>query len=207
MSAIRSDKKLARLPAAQQDQLIAWLLDERLSYRQAQERLLQECRVKVSHMTVYKFYLEVCLPLRLRRAAQAANRLPERAGVVMGTWDASSVALVKQRYFELLAAPAADPKELALFATQVVHADRMRSDREKMKLQRQQTATALWLKRRALALSKWKFQTRAADLALRFAREIKTIAANRALDADAKIEQVRQRLFGSAPANPKEDKR
>ena len=196
---------LARLSAAQKEQLVEWLLDEGMSCRQAQERLLQEHKVKVTHVTLYNFYLVYCLPLRLRRAAEAADRLPERAGVVMTDWDASSVALVKQRYFELLAAPATDPKELALFATQIVHVDRVRAEHEKMKLQRQQAAAALWLKRRALALSKWKFQTRAADLALRFAKEIKTIAANRALDADAKIEQVRRRLFGEEPVRMTND--
>ena len=190
---------LAKLPAAQKEQLVEWLLDEGLSSRQAQERLLQEFNVKVTHVTVYHFYLVFCLPLRLRRAAEAANQLPERAGVVMMDWDAGSVALVKQRYFELLVAPTTDPKELALFATQIVHVDRVRSDREKLRFQRQQAAATLRLKRRALAFSKWKFQTRAADLALRFAKEIKAIAANRALDADAKIEQVRRRLFGEEP--------
>ena len=206
MRALRFDRKLGNLPAAQKQQLIEWLLDEGLNCRQAQERLLQDFNIKAGHTSVYNFYLQFCVPLRLQRAARAADDLPKRAGTLMTKWDPSSMALVKQRYFELLAAPAADPKELALFATQVVHVDRVRFDREKLKFQRQQAAAALRLKRRALALSKWKFETKAADLALQFAKEIKTIAANRALDADAKIEQVRQRLFGRTPANPKENK-
>ena len=79
---------------------------------------------------MYQFYLEECVPLRLRRAAEAANILPTRASVVMANWDESNMAIIKQRYFELLAAPAADPKELALFATQVVYAERARTQRD-----------------------------------------------------------------------------
>ena len=200
------DPKLAELPADQRDQLIEWMLDEGLTCRQAQEQLRAKYHVETNLTALYRFYLEECVPLRLRRAAAAANMLPTRASVVMANWDESNMALVKQRYFELLAAPAADPKELALFATQVVYAERARTQRDTLLFQREKAVADLRLKRQALALSKWKFQTRAADLALRFAKEIKTIAADRALDADAKIEQVRRRLFGRAPANPKEDK-
>jgi hypothetical protein len=199
MRAVREDRRLGKLPAQQRACLVEWLLDEGLSYRRAQERLLAEFNVKVAHTSVYYFYLQHCVPLRLRRAAEAANALPDVTGGVMSAWTEGSIALVKQKYFELLAAPSPDPKELALFASQAVHVDRERMDREKLRFQRQQAAAALRLKRRALELSKWKFQTRVADLALKFAKEIKSIAADRSLDAGAKIREVRQRLFGSAP--------
>ena len=199
------DRKLAELPADQREQLIEWMLGEGLTCRQAQEQLRAKYRVELDLTTLYWFYLEECVPLRLRRAAAAANALPTRTGAVMANWDESNMAIVKQRYFELLAAPAADPKELALFATQVVYAERARTQRDTLLLQRDKAVADYRLKRQALAFAKVKFQTRAADLALKFAKEIKTIAADRALDADAKIEQVRRRLFGRAPANPKEE--
>ena len=194
-----TEPKLSELPADQHAQLAAWLLDEGLSCRQAQEQLHAKYGVETTLTAVYGFYLEDCLPRRLRRAATAANALPGRAGTVMANWDESNMAIVKQRYFELLAAPAADPKELALFATQVVYAERARNQRDTLLLQQEKTRADLRLKRKTFALKKWLYQTRLADQALRYVRDIKTIAADRTMDDKDKIEQVRRRLFGRRP--------
>ena len=55
-------------------------------------------------------------------------------------------------------------------------------------------------KERQMALDREKFEFDAAEAALKEVAALKSIAADRTINHDAKIAQVRQRLFGLAPA-------
>ena len=199
----RSDSKLLNLPQHQQDALADWLLDG-MSYADARERLHMDFNVQSSEAALGGFYQHVCAPLRLRRASEAANALPELAGGLTTGWDVASVALVQRKYFELLAAPFADPKELAVFAMQIADINRGQLERAKLEFNKQKHAETTQIKTADLALQREKFEFDAAKKAIEHAAAIKTIATNRSLDSDARVEQVRLRLFGSAPQSSTE---
>lgn len=159
----RSDSKLLNLPEAQRDALADWLL-EGISYVDAKERLHMDYCVETSTAALGGFYQHYCAPLRLRRAAAAADALPELSGGLMADWDAASIALVRQKYFELLAAPFADPKEVAVFAAQVGDINRGKLEREKLRFNRQKEAVRTRLKRREMGLSREKFEHQKLDV-------------------------------------------
>ena len=190
----RSDSVLANLQPQQRDALADQLLDG-LSYADAKEWLHMEYSLETSASAIAGFYQHFCTPLRLRRASEAANALPELSGGLMANWDEASVALVKQRYFELLAAPAADPKSLAVFAMQIGDINRGRLERDKLAFNRQKHEETQRLKEQDLALQREKFEFDAVKKAIEHAKEIKTIAGNRSLSSETQINLIRRRLF------------
>ena len=195
----RSDSPLAKLPEHVREQLIAWLVDENLSYAEARERLHLDCNVETSEAALGGFYQHFCRPYVLRRSAEAAERLQETTGELMQSWDEPSIALVKQTYFELLSAPHPDAKLVAVFAMQIADINRGKLERDKLEFNREKHADTHSAKMQDLALQREKFETDAAKKAMAFVAEIKSIAANKSLDSDARVEQVRLRLFGAAP--------
>ena len=200
----RSDSSLANLPPATREKLADLLLDGG-SYADAKEWLHMDCNVETSEAALGGFWQHFCAPQRLRRAAQAADAFPELAGGLTEDWDAPSVAMVKQRFFELLAAPAADPEQVALFAKQIGEINKAKLEQAKLDFNRQRHEDSHRLASETLTLSREKFETDAAKLALRFVAELKTIAGNRGLTEPARIDAARRTLFGQDPnAQPKE---
>jgi hypothetical protein len=55
-------RKLGKLTAAQQDSLIRWLRDDKLTYAAARERLVKEFGVKVSDCALSRFWQRHVLP-------------------------------------------------------------------------------------------------------------------------------------------------
>ena len=192
----RSDSKLAALPQAVRDALAEKLLDGE-SYADAKEWLHLDHCVETSEAALGGFYRHFCAPLRLRRAAEAADALPELAGGLTADWDAGSIALVKQRYFEMLAAPYADPKELAIFAMQIGDINRGKLEAEKLAFNREKHEGTQRVKEETLALAKDKFQRDTCEKFLVWINDerAKAIAGSGATNAE-KIEQLGQAMFG-----------
>lgn len=182
----RSDSKLLNLPPSQQDALAAWLLEEGISYAEAVSRLKDRFTVKTSEGSLSHFFAAVCAPRRLRRAAEAAKDLSLSFGGSSGSrsqsqsFEASSDALLQQKYFEVLASPSADPKEiLALgnLAAELKRIDLARSDSSRKLLELEERKEARKIKQAAHDLAVQKFE----DLKSRTAqaRDILEAAKNR----------------------------
>ena len=116
MAKERSDSTLGGLPLHQQEQLITWLIEERISMQTAVARVRDDFGVRSSLTAMYRFWGRHCAPRLLRYAAEASDALPEAAGGLTDSWDKSSEQYLKQKYFELLSKPGmVDPKELIAF--------------------------------------------------------------------------------------------
>ncbi len=139
------------------------------------------------------------LAYRMGEAQDASNSVD---GALPQDAEERSKRAVKARVFELTLSSLGGKEVLAL--------ERMNRqsefEREKLAFEREKFAENARQKREQLALSREKFETSASELAMKHAAEIKTIAADRSLNADAKVAQVRQRLFGFAPTATTEAK-
>ena len=203
---IRSDSVLDSMPLHQQDALIEWLIEEKIAPELAVDRLWKDFGVKTSRTPVDTFYQRHCAPRLLRRSHVAAMNFAGEADGLGEHWAAPSKALIRQKFFDVMTAPVADPNQLVAFAKMVADLERGELDAKKLAFDQQKHAETNALKREDLALQREKFETSASELAMKHAAEIKTIAADRSLNADAKVAQVRQRLFGSAPGAATEAK-
>jgi hypothetical protein len=192
--------QLDRMPEKQRETLLKWLTEDALTYDEARKKLRTEFGVRVSPTTITVFWQRYCVPRLLRRSHEAAMGLAGDIKDLGAHWTDSSRALVRQKFFDVLTAPLPDPVQLRTFATMVATVERGERERERLELQRRRNTSQERLRYRTLALSKWKFEMKAAELAIQYARDIKTISTDRALDAQAKLEAVRQRMFGNAPA-------
>lgn len=76
--------RLEQLPAAQQQTLIAWLSEERITYAQAQARLKAEFGVRTSASALSHFWKAVCQP-RIASAAVLQDTSGHSAATVLLT--------------------------------------------------------------------------------------------------------------------------
>ena len=153
----RSDAVLLNLPAHQQDALAAWLMEEGVSYERAVERLWMDFSVKTSEASLSSFWQKVCAPRRLRRAAEAADALPGAAGGLTANWKESSVALLRQHFFEMLAAPAVDPGDLLKFGMMIADVDRRELKERELSSKEEGFRLKYEQKERELKLNQEKF--------------------------------------------------
>ena len=145
----RSDAKLLNLPAEQQDKIADWLLDGvetedglTTSYKAVAAQVYLDLGVKTSVGALYEFYRQVCAPRRLRRASVAAEQF---AGVVNEGADfaAPTIALLRQKAFEILAADKTDPKELLAFFGSVLDQQKLELKTRELDLRSQDTQIKL----------------------------------------------------------------
>lgn len=115
-----------------------------------------------------------------RNSAQVAARFAEENPQV----ETGFVQMLKQVAFDLLSSPNPDPTAIAQIAGQA------------LKLRDQE------LKSETLALQRDRFQFSAAEACLAHLPSLKAIAADSSLDSSAKVEAIRNRLFGPAPTLP-----
>ena len=159
MSKERSDSTLGTLPLHQQEQLIAWLIEERVSPQRAVKRVLDDFNVVTSVTAMYRFYQRHCTPRLLRFAREAADALPEASGGLTESWDQSSEQLLKQKYFELLANPEqVNPKELIAFGQLVQNGQMLTLKRRELSSKEEGFRLKFEQKNRELELAEAKFE-------------------------------------------------
>ncbi len=179
----RSDSKLLNLPEEQQAQLAEWLLSG-MPYHRARECVEKEFHVSTSLASLSAFWDEVCTSALITRRQQAVTTADEIAAEVIkkpGQFDSATIDAIKQKAFELSISPHAAPGDvkdifmlLLKARDQNIKADQLRLNRE-------------------------KFEFDAARSALEKLPDLRAIAGDRSLDDNAKLNAVRQRLFGTAP--------
>lgn len=187
MKKTRADAKLLNLPEEQQARLAEWLLDG-MAYHAARELVLKEFGVTTSLAALSGFFSEVCVPALLRRrsrAVGAADALVDDAMRNVGRVDAALIEALKQRAFEVLMKPNADPQEIAAVLGQAL------KSRDQSIKERQVE----------LAESRWQFD--AAKECLAHLAELRAIASDGGMDQAGKLEAVRRRLFGEAAEGAK----
>lgn len=178
----RSDSKLLNLPEEQQAKLADWLLDG-MPYHAARVQVEKEFGVSVSLRAFTDFWHQVCGPAlihRRRRAVLTAEEIASEASNIPGRFDAATIDALKQQAFELAIRPNANPKDVHSLFSLVLKADEQTADRERLRLDRE------------------KFEFNASRAALAHLAELRVISANPKLDETAKINAVRERLFGKA---------
>jgi|SRR5581483_2925152 len=184
MSKPRSDAKLLNLPPKVEDQICDWLnygIDGDTKYETVREKIYEKFNIRTSVGALYEFYRQIAAPRRLAKAAAAAGNLKEEASARGAHFKEASLAVLQQKGFEILAQQHTDPKELVAFFGMILDADRLAIDKQKVELQRD------------------RFEFSAAKAALKHVRELKIISSDKSLNEEAKIEAVRERLFGKAP--------
>lgn len=186
MRKTRSDAKLLNLPEEQQAQIVQWLLAG-ASYLQAQQLIKKEFGLGVSLSSLSYFHSQAVQPHLLRRRSAAvavAEEIATEAESNPGRFDQATIDALKQKAFELAIAPNADPGDVkSLF----------------MLLQK---ARDHELKERQVGLAENKFQFDAAKACLEHLPKLQAIAKKPGLDDWAKIDAIRQALFGTPPAEP-----
>jgi hypothetical protein len=183
MSKPRPESKLLNLPDDQQAQIVDWLLSG-MPYYAVAAMILKEFEIRCSNSVLSRFYkiaVEPALLVRRRRAVETANAIGEEAAQHPGRMDQATVDALKQRAFELSINPQVNPKDVkAIFALVLKARDQELSEQQ-------------------LALDRDRFQFDAAKACLKKLPELKAIASDTAMDEDAKLLAVREKLFGEIP--------
>ncbi len=193
----RSDSKLLNLPHHQQDRIIAWLLDEGLSYADTKAQIHLDFGLETSEAALGTFWERVCAPRQFARVAEASEAAPALAEGLENNFVATTEAYVRQHYFVLLASRYPDPEVVAIFAKQIADLEKSKIAREQLEFDRQKHAETNQVKVEALALSREKFQRDTCALFLKWVNDekAKAIAGSGATNAE-KIEQLGQAMFG-----------
>jgi len=97
----RSDAKLKSLPPHQRELLIRWLVDENLAYDKAKERLEEDFGVETSIGALSEFYRTECFTLRSSEAKAFAEHVVETAQQDGDKYDEATLAIIRQRAFEI----------------------------------------------------------------------------------------------------------
>ena len=193
----RSDAKLLNLPAHQQDQLAAWLLDENISYKKAVERVFKDFGVKCSTDGMSVFWREVCAPRKLRRSSSAASAVAEIAQSLDTDWDTANAQLLGQKVFDMMSDPGTDPEAVSFLAgTLEKYKSRLLKEKElNAKIAGSQVKFEQKEREIALAISRFKRDTCELFLKWQNDERAKAITSSGASNAE-KIEQLGQAMFG-----------
>lgn len=111
----RADAKLLNLPEEQHEQLVAWLFQSGLGYAKVRSLVKREFGIATSQAALSSFWSECCAPRLLQKRSQsavAANQIADDAAKNAGTFDTATLALLRQKAFEILADTNADPDEV-----------------------------------------------------------------------------------------------
>ena len=193
----RSDSKLLNLPHHQQDRIVAWLLDEGLSYVDTKEQINLDFGVETSEAALGTFWERVCAPRQFARVAEASEAAPALAEGLENNFAATTEAYVRQHYFVLLASRYPDPEVVAIFAKQIADLEKTKLGYKQLELDRQKHEETNRVKEETLALSQTRFRRDTCKLFLEWANNerAKEIAGSGATNAE-KIEALGQAMFG-----------
>jgi hypothetical protein len=180
----RSDAKLLNLPEEQQAQLSDWLLSG-IPYHTVKQMVFDNFKVATSLGALNSFYNQFCsasLIARRQRAVTTASEIAQEAESKPGRFDSATIDALKQKAFELSINPGSDPRDVKSLFMLVLKARDQQLDQDH------------------LALDRDKFQFDAAKACLEKLPELKTIAADRGLGEQAKLDAIRKQLFGEVPS-------
>jgi hypothetical protein len=136
----RSDSKIYQLLTTdQQAQVANWLSSggSKSSYDAVQKKIAKEFRIKISTASLSAFWSQTCsarLTERLSHAAEMATTFAKEAENSGTSFDAATIALIRQRAFELAAADKADFKKLFLMLQTFLKAHKQGLEERKVKL-------------------------------------------------------------------------
>lgn len=116
MSKPRSDSKLASLSPEIKAQLRTWLVDENKSYTDVQALLRDDFNVRIGITAIQRFYAKDCFSLRSTEAREFAEQVAAELANGGESFDAATLALVKQKAFERAYARDGNIEELATLA-------------------------------------------------------------------------------------------
>lgn len=171
----RSDSILAGLPPAQKAQLRTWLVDENRGYDEVRQLLQEKFSVRAGITAIRHFYASDCFALRSSEAREFAEQVAHELAQSGESFDAATLALVKQKAFERAYAKNGDIEELATLA-------KILGDSAKLELKRKDQALT---ERRVALLEKKAAQADAAQ----------SVTADAAL-TPAEREQKLKEIFG-----------
>lgn len=112
----RSDSKLAALNPQQKAQLRTWLVDENKSYEEVRSLLHEDFNVQVGITAIQRFYASDCFSLRSSQAKEFAEQVVQEFKTSGESFDAATLALVREKAFARAYVKNGDLKELALLA-------------------------------------------------------------------------------------------
>lgn len=185
MHKIPSNAKLLTLPEEQQAQLAAWLLAG-MTYPEARQRMAAEYGVRVENDRPFTdFWQKVCVPELHKRREQAmhtAREIVRKAAGKPNQFGSAALELLQQKIFELATTLNTDTKEVKNVFSMVLQTQKHE------------------LSKAHLALARDKHEFNAAETCLKILPELKAIEANPALDQAAKINAIREKLFGKLPS-------
>jgi hypothetical protein len=167
----RRDSVLKTLPEERQEQIMARLKSEGYAETVA---WLKADGLRTSVTALSEFYSWWNLRQQLSRNQSTVQTLLSNLHRFDPSYTPGQIQELGQAFFTALALEQQDPKAWAM-------TQRVGLDREQLQLQRD------------------RFEFDAAKACLEKLPELKQIAADRSLNEDAKLEAVRQRLFGVAP--------
>lgn len=202
----RSDSKLGALTDEQRELLAQWLLSG-MGYETAVCRVHAEWGIRTSVGALSAFWQAEVSPRllsRRTRAAEAAGALVAQAAAANPQLDAALRATLKQRAFEALIDPNAEPLAIAQVVGQAMtlgrieaaEADRQLKERA-LSLQEQQKNRDLEIRTAELSLAQDRFRRETCDLFLKWAEDqrAKEVVASGAAKSE-KIEALGRIMFG-----------
>lgn len=205
MAKPRSDSKLLNLAPGEQDRIYLWLtegVDGDTSYATVREQIELDFGIKTSVGALNQFYHRVVAPRRLHAAALAAEQIAGMAQMETGDGtgeilEDGTVMILRQKAFEVLANPQADPKEVAILAGLMVEAQKVALKRRELDAKGKFTEARLDQGERRLALDNKKFMRETCALYLKWHddQRAKEIAASSGTNSE-KIERLGQTMFG-----------
>lgn len=181
----RNDSPLDRLPENQLLALEEWLFEEQLTYDQALERLHLDFNVRSSRSALGRFYKRVNKQRVLEGIGASTNtaaQVEEKFKQNPADMYAALLKRVGQIAFDQsIELKEHDPEVIYNF-TKLLIAGR----KEELRAQ-------------AIALQRDRFEFDAAKACLKKLPELRAIAQDNKLDQDAKLKQIRLKLFGTLP--------
>jgi hypothetical protein len=184
MSKPRSDSTLDNLPPNQRETLERWLFEENLGYEAAAKRLHADFNIKSSTTGVWGFYqrrAQARLLDRITRNKAKANAVVERFTQEPADLYRGALNMISEIAFDKATKEELDVETIYNF-TKLLIAGRKEDVRAE-----------------ALTLARDRFQFDAAKACLAHLPALRSIAQDNKLDQNAKLDAIRQKLFGQLP--------
>lgn len=138
-----ANAKLRNLPPAQKTKLVNWLVEDRLTYKEALERVEEEFGIKSSTGAMSAFYQAECFALGFRKARSLADELAETMRESPAAFDEATIGAVSQRAFELASSKEANVGELSKLAKIIGDSARLRIQHRQIELDEQKWRAAV----------------------------------------------------------------
>ena len=195
---IRRDAKLLNLRAEDRERIAGWVQQDGAAL--CLQRIASQLHIHCSAAVLYEAlaFWESEAENDRARAMAMAQLTQEEADKTMSPPEFMAAL---DRRMAMLKAAAKDDKGYndARYLIIADESARTKAELERVKIELKQKQVALKGTEVKLAIDRFQFD--GAKAALKFAKELRTIAADRTLNDDQKVEQVRLKLWGPVPAS------